>query len=313
MHKLIVLLSVDWEPDHGKWRYAGREVDYGGILKATPVFMDILDRLELPFTWFVETSYDPKRDTPSLFPRLIKEVAARKQDEVGLHIHWRRHNGSDKLYYEMRDEGWVAGQVAHGVRQLEGLGVRPKAFRSGALLHIPGLPRILHTCGIAVDSSTLWGECNRVDITKTGLVRKNRFQRLMAVGRRLCGGLSAPYLTDDNDVEKSGRSPLVEFPIAYSLYEARAFKQQLLYKHVVKQAGRHSGTTFLVIFFHIDELLLATSGPDLESKPEPLVVRHFAQHLSWLKSEGARFMVFSDARRHWLDSAEGLSRPTPDR
>ena len=29
-------------------------------------------------------------------------------------------------------------------------------------------------------------------------------------------------------------------------------------------------------------------------------------HVSWLKSLGARFTVFSEARRHWLSRAEGL-------
>ena len=306
MQKLTVLLSVDWEPDHGKWRYAAKDVDYGGILKATPVFMEILDRLEVPCTWFVETSHDPKRDTPTLFPGLIKELAARHRDEVGLHIHWRRQNASGSLYYETQDQDWVAGQVAHGVRQLKGLGALPNAFRSGALLHIPGLPRILRDSGMTVDSSTLWGECNRVDSTQTGFVQKHRLQRLVTIGRRISEGLGTPYLTEENDVENRGNFPILEFPITYSIYEARAFKQKLLYKFIVERGNKQSGERVLVIFFHIDELLLAESGPDLDSEPDASMLRHFAEHLSWLKSLGARFTVFSEARRHWLSRAEGL-------
>src|SRR5206468_5176091 len=76
-NKLYVLFSVDWEPDHGKWRAAGAEHDYGGILVGTPALEQLLDELNLPCTWFIEASQDPRRDLPSLFPPIVKRLAAR--------------------------------------------------------------------------------------------------------------------------------------------------------------------------------------------------------------------------------------------
>src|ERR1044071_950251 len=306
MREFVVLLSVDWEPDHGRWRFPGGAMDYGGILRGTPVFTELLDRLEVPCNWFVETSYDPTRDTPRLFPGVIANLASRKQDEVGLHIHWRRDNGARAVYYETNDQEWVSGQVADGVRKLQELGVRANAFRSGALLRIAALPRILNASGMAVDSSTLWGECNRVDSARTGFMRKGLVQRLKTIQRRAFQRFVTPYLTEENDVERRGTFPVVEFPIAYSIYEAHKAKQKWLYRFIVERARRTSELIFLAIFFHIDEILLAEAGHDFKREPDPSMLRHFAEHLTWLKSQGATFMVFSEARKRWLREVPAL-------
>src|SRR2546429_136449 len=123
--KLHILLSVDWEPDHGKWRAAGAEHDYGGILVGTPVLETLLDELKVPCTWFIEASHDPFRDLPSVFPEIVKRMAARTRDEAGLHIHWRRGETGNGLVYETRDLPWVKCQVEQGVHSLSSCGIRP--------------------------------------------------------------------------------------------------------------------------------------------------------------------------------------------
>src|SRR5436190_3223940 len=158
MSQLNVIISVDWEPDHGSWRWEGADIDYGGILKGTPTFCSLLDELRIPCTWFIESSHEPKRDLSKRFPGVVRQIASRKQDEVGLHVHWRRHVSNNSVIYDTSDIAWVSAQIDHGVRRLESAGAQPRAFRSGALLHVPDLPQTLSERGFTVDSSTLGGK-----------------------------------------------------------------------------------------------------------------------------------------------------------
>ena len=300
MNELIAILSVDWEPNHDRWQWRGTEIDYGGILKGTPVLCDLLDDLGIPCTWFVESSCEPRRDLPALFPDIVRQLAQRKQDEIGLHIHWRRRVAGNSVFYETSDVGWVNTQLDHGVCQLDALGARPRAFRSGALLHVTDLPRLLSERGFLVDSSILWGKANRLKSDKMHFEEKPFRSRVGALLRRTFGPMPDPYFPDSCEVEQRGTSGILEFPITYSLFDAKRpaqgyFSRYLKYKALL--AGR---TQYLMLFFHIDELTRIARGPDSRSEPDTAMLRHFRAHLMALQTHGAQFLTCSAARSHWL-------------
>jgi len=304
---LVVMLSVDWEPDKGAWKHSGSDMDYGGILKGTPVFCGLLDELRIPCTWFIETSYDPRRDLPGCFPEVIRQLGQRQQDEIGLHIHWRRPAPDSSIRYETNDAPWIGAQLDHGVRQFDALGVRPRAFRSGALLHIKGLPRMLSERGFAVDSSTLWGKANRLNPDKRQAQSKTLFGRWATLFARAFSGLPEPYLADQTDVEQRGTSEIVELPITYSLFDASTIAHGCFSRYFRYKALLAGQTQYLMLFFHIDELTSIASGPDEKTSPDPAMLRHFRDHLTNLKNCGARFVTCSTARSRWLGerSSEG--------
>jgi hypothetical protein len=246
--KVYVVLSVDWEPNHGPWATAGK-TEYGGILAGTPALESLLDQVNVPCTWLVESSGEEDRDLPRLFPQVVDRLRERTRDEVGLHVHWRRRNGDGSMGYETRDEAWVREQIQHGIETLGARGVRPRSFRSGALLHVRRLPGILHELSFDVDSSTLWGRANRP-------ARRTPLQRAASLSARMLGSPRAPYFTDGDDVEEPGGSGVVEFPIFSGLLESRRPLHSLLQKTTLWKSGLRQAPTFLTFFFHIDELLL---------------------------------------------------------
>ena len=305
MNDLIVIVSVDWEPDHGRWIYSGSEIDCGGVLKGTPAFCRLLDDLEIPCTWFVETSYDPKRNLPSRYPELVQLIGNRKKDEIGLHIHWRKPTADNSIYYETEDVDWVSAQLEHGVRQLEAQGARPTAFRSGARLHVTDLPRILKTLGFQVDSSTLWGRANRLTSNRRKIAQRSTWARVGSLLRRALDAPSEPYFTSERSVEQHGSSGIVELPITYSLFALKRWPQEFLSRYFRYRASMMGGVGYLMLFFHIDELTAAESGPDDKARLDSDMIQHFRRHLIDLKKQGARFLTCSAARSYWLKEAKG--------
>ena len=300
MKNLVVILSVDWEVNHGRWKGTGAEVDYGGVLKGTPAFCNLLDELAIPCTWFIETSSDPKRDLPTCLPDVVRNLTRRTMDEFGLHIHWRRAATDNSTFYETEDVNWVAAQLEHGVHVLGSLGIRPSAFRSGALLRVRNLPRILSTKGFQVDSSTLWGHANRLMPDKRHLLKKSFSASLKTAIQRPFAPLPEPYFADETDVEKTGTSQIVEFPITYSLFDSRMPAQRMLLNCLRFSQLLRGGTRYLMIFFHIDELTRFDSRRDSETGVNLTMTRHFTKHLTALKNSGAEFLTCSAARSRWL-------------
>jgi hypothetical protein len=299
--QLNVIISVDWEPDHGSWIWQGVDIDYGGILKGTPAFCSLLDELCIPCTWFIESSYEPKRDLPARLPDAVRQITARKQDEVGLHVHWRRHVSDHCVIYETSDSAWVSAQIEHGIARLQSVGARPRAFRSGALLHVPDLPQTLSERGFTVDSSTLWGKANRLDPDKQHVERELVSRRLFKTIHQLFAGLPQPYVTDGRTVEQGGNSGVVEFPIAYSLFDAKRPRRNAFGRYLVRRAFLAKRTQYLMLFFHIDELTRRSTGPDLKTEPDEAMLEHFKRHLKSLKNAGAQFVTCSEARKRWLE------------
>ena len=300
MQSPVVILSVDWEPDKGPWKWRGIEMDYGGILCGTPAFCALLDDLRIPCTWFIETSSEPSRNLPTRFADVVRQLARRDQDEIGLHIHWRRRMEDHSFVYETIDPAWVGAQLEHGVQQLNSLDLRPRAFRSGALLHIPHLPRMLDENGFTVDSSTLWGRANRLQSDKKRLQPKRLLSRVATLTHRLVGGVPDAYFPMDSDVEQPGGAATVEFPITYSLFDSSTFRRGLLCHYVKLKALMAKKTRYLTLFFHIDEVTRIGTGPDEKAEADMAIIHHFRTHLAGLKRTGARFLTCSEAREHWL-------------
>jgi hypothetical protein len=298
--QLNVMVSVDWEPDHGPWRWRGDDIDYGGILRGTPAFCALLDELRIPCTWFIECSQEPERDLPDCFPDVVRQITARKQDEVGLHVHWRRHLFDNSVIYETSDTAWVSAQIAHGVKRLESVGTQPRAFRGGALLHVPDLPQTLSQRGFTVDSSTLWGKANRLRPDKQRLERAPAWSRLGTIIHQLFAGLRQPYVTDGHTVEQGGNSEIVEFPIAYSLSDAKRPRRSAFSRYLIRRASLAQKAQYLMLFFHIDELTKRSTGPNDKTEPDEAMLNHFKRHLESLKNIGAQFVTCSEARKQWL-------------
>ena len=187
-------------------------------------------------------------------------------------------------------------QITFGVRQLSRFAIVPRAFRSGALLRIKNLPKLLADNAFTVDSSTLWNHSNALNQDGSALAKRPFARRMMDLVKRLSEPLPQPYCPDWFDVEQAGHSPIVEFPISgHALdlaYPIDGFKKRVL----IRKAGRGSDTQFMTLFFHIDELMnVSTKGND--QGRDSLVTTRFAEFLERLKKRrDVSFATFSDAR-----------------
>jgi hypothetical protein len=300
--RIFVIMSVDWEPNHGPWDRGG-ETDYGGILKGTPALESLLDSRNVPCTWFIEASAEADRNLPALFPGVVERLAARKRDEIGLHVHWRRALGPrHTILYETSDRVWTREQIAHGALQLRSCGIRPSAFRSGALLYVAGLPEILEAESFTVDSSTLAGDANQLIESEQVIQRRSTFHRISSVAKRLCSPARQPYFADLEDVRKAGEARVLEFPISAGILQPRGVVHSLLRRVAVLWAGLDAHSTFLTFFFHIDEMLDPRSGPNEKAEPDGSSIRLIADMIEGLQSRGdIEFLSIGDGRRKFAE------------
>jgi hypothetical protein len=293
---LKVILSVDWEPNHGPWDHAGGR-DYSGILTGTPALTALLDEWRIPCTWFVEAGWESERDLPRVLGGHVRGLAARTRDEVGLHIHWRRRSGAGgRIAYETSDRSWIEEQIRHGVSSLGSCGVRPTAFRSGALLRVDGLPGLLAGNGFHADSSTLRGRARRLDAVGGG--RGAAVTRRVVSAREQVRYPLQPYRADPDDVERVGESGIMEFPIHTGLLEASRPFAILARRLAVSRAARGRNDTFYTVFFHIDELLDPRSRAPGAAEVERAVMRSLSDLVTDLRDRyGASFVTMTEALR----------------
>jgi hypothetical protein len=301
--KTVVVLSVDWEPDHGKWQMGHGKISYDGIREGTIQLERILDGSDIPCTWFVETSRENERDISGLFPDIIKRISARGGDEIGLHIHWRRTIGSDRIIYETEDQNWIAAQIDHGIERLSRMGIRPKCFRSGALLRVRMLPKMLLEKGMQVDSSTLWGICNRLNEERSGVRRAGSLRRTSNLLNRTFKSYPDPYGTSPEDVEVEGECQVLEFPIFSNIIDLTEPVNGLPKRLILKKTVKSVGLKFLTLFFHIDELLRERSRSGDRAECDPCVFERVGKYIDRLKNDlGVRFATLSEARDIYLRS-----------
>jgi hypothetical protein len=295
MRKVVVIMSVDWEPDHGRWSLPGREATYGGIVKGTPAFCRALDELAVPCTWFIEASQEPDRNLPTLFPQTVRDLAARRQDEIGLHLHWRRHDGNGRLYYETADSGWVSEQLRFGVEQLTPFRA-PLSFRSGAFLYVADLPRLLTERSFTTDSSTLWGRSNRLKQDRTAERRKSIPQRVAGMGRRVMGLPPLPYRAHEGSVERAGDSGIVEFPVYQNVFDPLSRPHALMDQIDIERARKTHSDVCIVLFLHIDEIMQPPAPTAEEHELDPAALAYLQSYLLCLKRiPGSVFATFSQA------------------
>jgi hypothetical protein len=292
LRNVFVIFSVDWEPDHGRWSPPNGETAYGGIQNGTPALCGLLDSLDVPCTWFIEASAEPDRNLPALFPAVVRGLAARNRDEIGLHLHWRRRDGGGRLFYETADSTWVSEQLRLGVEQLAPFR-SPSSFRSGAFLHVKDLPRLLAEQRFASDSSTLWGRSNRLTEDRTGERRKSLPQRLGGLGRRIAGLPPLPYGAHEGSVERAGDSGIVEFPVYQNVFDPRSGAHGVVDQIDLLRLRRTRSDACIVLFLHIDEITQAEEGARTGA-PDRAALDYVRSSLLALKGiPGAEFTTFS--------------------
>jgi hypothetical protein len=292
MRKAVVILSVDWEPDHGRWSAPGDQTSYGGVCAGTPALCTLLDELSIPCTWFIEASSEKDRDLPALFPGSVRDLAARQQDEIGLHLHWRRRDGDGRLFYETADSRWVSEQLRLGVEHLSTFRA-PSSFRSGAFLHVKDLPRLLAERSFASDSSTLWGRSNRLTEDRSGERKKSLPQRLAGLSKRIVGLPPLPYRAHDGSVEWTGTSGIVEFPVYQNVFDPLSSVHALVDQIDIQRLRRSRSDVCIVLFLHIDEVTLPGARRDAAA-PDSTALEYLRGYLLSLKGiPGTVFSTFS--------------------
>lgn len=287
MSHVNILLTVDWEADHGPWQNRPDGEDYGGVLVGTGALTSILDDLSLACTWLVECHADIEdRDLVRLFPERIRQLDGRPRDEVGVHIHWvRREAGQDR--YPLQDTPWIGRQVGYAAEALGALGLPPHAFRSGGFLRVPSLPAVLEAHGYTADAT----------YTEARLPR------------RLVASPAQPYRCDPGDLSRPGTSHVIEFPTHFRVTGRTVpWLVDRLVVHHARTLSRRESDTFLTLYLHIDELTRPGSGHDERAEvDEPAVGRLRTLLTHFLEIDRVAFVTMDDARRLYAEQ-ERLER-----
>src|SRR3990172_8080277 len=279
--KLYIIFTVDWEKDHGKWKFNSKDVDYGGILTGTKCLEDILDDIGIPCTWFVETHKDyHKFDIPNLFPESISELRSRKKDEIGTHIHWISNNHKKNYWeYPIHDTDWVNSLIRYAKDEAESFKINPISFRGGAFIHVPNLPLILQSNGYMIDSTFEWAPSTRIHLPKIEYISK------------LMSTPPLPYFSDLIDIRKRGSSNILEFPVY--LWVPRILKNKFV-TSLFLQKLKYMMHGFVTFYLHIDEITDHTTGPNEKTKINKSVIdslRYFLEDLA--SNENVEFLTFN--------------------
>lgn len=279
-NRVYVLVTVDWEADHGPWHSAPslEDEDYGGVLVGTDGLIQLLDEFGIPCTWLVECHMEKEaRDLPRLFPDEIIRLSQRAQDELGVHIHWTRsENGQD--VYPLSDTPWIEAQVKHATQTLTALiDKAPRSFRGGAFLSVPHLPRILENHQYEVDST--WIERNPL--------------------RRFFGLPAQPYYCDYSTTRSPSSSRIVEFPTHFRVTTpSTLWAIDRLIAYHIRALAHQPTSTFLTLYLHIDELAMRSSGRNEKAELDPRMmaaISRLFQRLS--KSPAVSFVTMASARQ----------------
>ncbi len=226
------LFSVDWEKDHGRWR-TGLEPSYRGIRTATGPLCEMLDRLQIPCTWFVEAnSRHSELDMIRSCPEDLAFLATRPQDEVGLHIHWGNFFGGNGEPRSLQEREQWAEELKQSTQRLADFVHKPIAsFRSGGHTLVPGLPTILQSLGYRADLSV-----------------EDRRRPLFRYLSSLLGFTSGPYRPDATLANQKGDLDILEIPTSLHLHDFDRLESKLS-RFLVP--GRNQ---VLSLYIHIDEL-----------------------------------------------------------
>jgi len=229
---LTVLFSVDWEKDHGRWR-CPEQPSYRGIRSATRPLCELLDRLQIPCTWFIETnSIHPELDMISSCPEELGYLRSRATDEVGLHTHWGNFFGEANQPRSLHDLIWWKQEVTSSTQRLSQFLEKPvTSFRSGGHTLVPGLPEILQALGYSADLS----------------IEDRRRPILRAIQGAL-GYATGPFHPDREMANRQGDLAIWEIPTSLHLHDFDRLESRLA-RFLVR--GRRQ---VLSVYIHIDEL-----------------------------------------------------------
>ena len=282
--KLYIVLTVDWEKDHGKWIHSSRDVDYGGILTGTKCFEDILDDLHIPCTWLIETHKDyPELDIPKQFPEYIFELKNRANDEIGTHIHWGSYNHQKKCWeYPTHNTEWINDLIRYAKEEAAEFKINPISFRGGAFIYVPNLPTLLQRNGYLIDSTFEWQNSKNFP-------HPPRLEYAI----KLMSTPTSPYFADPIDFKKIGSSNILEFPVY--LHIPRILKRRLVTTTLLLRF-RYLMHGFATLYMHIDEITDCKTGPNERTKVDTDIadkLRRFLEEL--VSSENVEFVTFSNA------------------
>lgn len=295
---MYVILTVDWEVNSRKWRKC--EFDYSGVIVGTPSFEDVLDDLDIPCTWFVETRKEyVQRDIPKHLPDLIKQLTYRKKDEIGTHIHLGKHNAQDDtwVYPAQLDKSYFSEQIGYAKDEMKSFGIKPVSFRSGHYYKFPGLPRILKNHGYMNDSSKYYdgwiGGTSSSQGPKSYLDIKS--WKNLIISKTFLRNPLQPYECEEIDCKKKGKSGIVEFPcsmhIMYLLQERGIYR--IFFDKVRRMSNKEQ---ILVLYFHIFELTDYLTGPNEKANIDNMILSKMHNFLEELNNiENIKFVTMNES------------------
>jgi hypothetical protein len=267
----LVMFTVDWEKDHGEWRYDQESADYGGIVRGTAALCRLLDELCIPCTWFVEChDSNPLVDMPSACPEEFHQISSRPRDEIGLHIHWGDRARPDGTPVDLYDGQWVLSEIRANTRAVAQVAGRPiVSFRSGGHIVVPGLPGILQELDYLFDGS--------VEDRRT-----SRWRRLHSI----CGLTTDAYHPSPTSVVQEGSSSVLEVPTSFHLHDFGALQRK--WQRLLPTRRQQ----VISVYIHIAELTTPRSGPNKAAEIDNgrlLGLRSLLQH--WSQQPGFQWVT----------------------
>ncbi|OQX55851.1 MAG: hypothetical protein B5M53_03780 [Candidatus Cloacimonas sp. 4484_209] len=298
--KIFVILTVDFEKDARFWHHPSKKFDYGGIMIGTHELVEILSTFGVKCTWFVEMNKDyPQSDMLFLFPYVVKSLAKR-QDEIGVHIHWSKPNQlRGKYEYPttntsmlVHNSYYIEKSIKYCKEKLGEVGIKPVSFRSGAFFCVPWLPLILQRHGFIADSSSFQGYTTKRWPQSKILSQINRYKTLKPSKQ--------PFFCDGKYCYKQGNLKIVEFPVNYSIDSL--LRYEFLRRKIILEVRYRQRPCFLTLYFHVYNITDPDSGPDELTKIDYYKIRKLSILLEKLsKIDYLEFITLQEARQIFVD------------
>lgn len=281
-----IILSIDWEKDASSWRNRDVAVDYGGVIVTTDYLLNLFAKHDIRCNWFVESHRDcPQFDLITLFPDYVKRINSSPANEVGPHIHWAKEDRG-KWIYPVRDSPWVAALLEYAISNLRLLDIKPPAFRGGAFLAVPSLPKILAKAGIFLDSSSFRKNTVKSWPRSKRDIFKSRWSYLRKTPE--------PYRCSELDILIGGNS-LMEFPVSYDAFNLasnRFLKKKFLFEL------KYSDIKLFTLYFHSYQCTLVNSPPNEKAKIDYQGIEELINFLDFIKSSHpVTFVKMSEANK----------------
>jgi hypothetical protein len=163
---------------------------------------------------------------------------------------------------------------------------------------VKDLPQILADYGVTIDSSTLCGHSNRINAQSTGVEQRSRLQRMARLCHTVTHPLPRPYRAAAHDVEVKGSSRVLEIPIWHNILDLASLPHGMSFALNLFRSRFHRSTTYVMLFFHIDEITVSGEVPDDRTAYDGAAIGRMERVLAGLQSiRGAEFVSISEAAR----------------